>query len=191
MRQLFVYTEEESIKKVLDIILPKLLPEDVAFRVLPHQGKQDLESGLRKTVPTISRIPGVKILVTRDQDSADCKEVKSNLVQLMTSCNCEFGVRIICRELESWFLGDLPAVEAGYPRFKSSQYKGKAELRNVDSISSPNRFLRSILPEYADRENLPKLEVAETIAPHLNLSANTSYSFIQTCEMVKKLMPPN
>ncbi len=72
---LHVYAEELSMKYLLDALLPKVLPEDIKFRVYPHQGKQDLENGLRKTVKTYSKEEGNLLMVTQDKDSADCKKV--------------------------------------------------------------------------------------------------------------------
>ena len=39
--------EEESMKHFLDGILPKILPPDVGFITVPHEGKSDLQ----KSVP--------------------------------------------------------------------------------------------------------------------------------------------
>ncbi len=189
---LHVFTEEPSAKNVFEILLPKLLPENVFFRVYPHQGKQDLEKALAKTVPSISKMPGSKILITRDQDSGDCLEIKRNMDSVMTlNCSCDYYIRIVCRELEAWFLGDLHAVELAYTRFKSEQYQHKAEFRNVDQIVNPNEFLLKIIPEYSDRTTLPKLEVSETIAPFLDFDRNTSTSFNQTISAINKLIATN
>lgn len=38
--------EEASMKTVLDIILPKILPESVFFRTIAHSGKSDLEASI-------------------------------------------------------------------------------------------------------------------------------------------------
>lgn len=40
--------EEPSMKNVLDILLPKILPENVTFRVIPHSGKSDLQNSVPK-----------------------------------------------------------------------------------------------------------------------------------------------
>ena len=79
---LHVFTEEPSCKNVLDIVLPKILPENISFRIHAHQGKQDLEKALQYTLPKISRIPDSKILILRDQDNEDCKGVKNRLKEI-------------------------------------------------------------------------------------------------------------
>ncbi len=66
---LHVFTEEPSCKNVLGILLPKILPEEVEFRIYPHQGKQDLERALSTTLPAISRIPDSKIIILRDYNN--------------------------------------------------------------------------------------------------------------------------
>ena len=183
-----VFTEEPSAKNVFEILLPKILPEHVYFKIYPHQGKQDLDDALKKTIPSISRIPGSKILITRDQDAGDCKEIKNEINQhLENTVKCEYYIRIVCRELESWFLGDLPAIKLAYPRFKPEQYAGKANMRNVDKLMSPNKYLLKIIPELDGMNYLPKLEVSNNISPFLNLNSNTSLSFNQTLTAISKL----
>jgi hypothetical protein len=184
MTVLHIFTEEPSLKNVFDIILPKILPEHVLFRIYPHQGKQDLEKALTHTIPSISRIPGSRILITRDQDTADCKKVKSELIDIVKdNCYCEYS----CKELESWFIGDLKAIENAFPRFRASQYENKAKYRNVDDIPKPSADLLKLIPEYSNRKFLPKLEISEKIAEHMNPEKNKSKSFSQTIIAIKRL----
>jgi hypothetical protein len=186
---LHIFTEEPSAKYLFEAILPKLVSEDVTFRIYPHQGKQDLENALRKTIPTISKIPGSRILITRDQDSADCKDVKSSIIEIIGGhISCPYLVRIVCKELESWFLGDLHAVSSAYPRVNPDSLRGKAEFRNVDKITTPHRHLLKIIPEYLGRGSLPKLECSENISKHLNINENRSNSFNQTISGIRKLL---
>jgi hypothetical protein len=188
MTVLHVFTEEPSLKKVFDVILPKILQEQVLFRIYPHQGKQDLEKALRNTIPTISKIPGSKILITRDQDDADCKKVKSELNDIIKdNCHCDYSVRIVCRELESWFIGDLKAIESAFPRFRASQFEHKSRYRDVDNITKPSAELLKLIPEYSKRKFLPKLEISEKIAEYMNPESNKSKSFINTIAAIKKM----
>lgn len=192
MITLHVFTEEASAKSVFQVLLPKILPETVFFRIYQHQGKKDLEKALQKSLPSISRIPGSKILVTCDQDSSDCKDVKDNLASLVSeNCHCDYLIRIVCKELESWFLGDLEAVQMAYPRFKPEHHQNKAEFRNVDKIADPNKFLLRIIPEYVNRDSLPKLETSENISNHLDITRNKSRSFNTTISAIKRLTITN
>jgi len=189
MKWLHVYTEEPSAKIIFDTLLPKILPTDVFFSVYSHQGKQDLEKALRKTLPSISKIPGSRILITRDQDSGDCKDVKKKLDDIILgNCSCPYKIRIVCTELESWFLGDLAAIENAYPRFRAGVYSTKADLRNVDSIVTPNNYLLKAIPEYSGKETLPKLETAENISKFMSLEFNKSTSFNFTISAIYQLI---
>ena len=68
MKQLVFLLEEESMKALLEILLPQILPPEVCFLCIPHEGKQDLE----KSIPRKLRAwqtPGTSlinnVLITR------------------------------------------------------------------------------------------------------------------------------
>ena len=95
---------------------------------------------------------------------------------------------LVCKELESWILGDLSAIEKAFPRFKSELYAEKAQMKNVDKIKGkPSDFLLRIIPEFKDRKKLPKLEFSKKIAPFLDIDNNTSPSFNHTIHAIKQL----
>lgn len=191
---LHIFTEEPSIEKVFNIVLPKVLNlAEVCFKVYPHQGKNDLERALRTTVPAISKMPNSRILITRDQDLYNCTELKQNLNDIIKdNCKCPYLIRIVCRELEAWFLGDMNAVKQAYPRFEPSKYQNSSKFRDVDIVQSPNERLREIIPDYEKLDNLPKNEVAERIAPYLSLdnefTSNKSPSFQHTMRAIQRLV---
>ena len=188
MKCLHLFVEEPSIKEVLEVILPQVLPPSISFRIYPHQGKQDLERAIEKTIPSISKIPGARIIISRDQDSAICTDVKQKINNLANGkIICPFKIRIVCKELESWFLGDLQAVAMAYPRFNPDSILGKAEMRNVDDIVNPAQYLLKVVPEYKASEHLPKIENAKKIAPFLSITNNHSRSFFHMIEAVKYL----
>lgn len=189
MTTIYIFTEEPSIKIVFEVILKEILPTNVSYVIYSHQGKQDLEKALRTTLPTISKIPGAKILITRDQDNEDCKVLKNRLLNIVKgNCTCDFRIRIICRELEAWFLGDLAAISKAYPRFKAKSISEKTILRNVDTVSQPNKYLLKQIPEFSKRSSLPKLEVAEAISKNMIIEGNKSESFNQTMQAIKELV---
>lgn len=188
MISLHVFTEEPSIKVLLEALFPSMLGRTVNYRIYPHQGKQDLEKALRTTIPSISRIPGARIIVARDQDSADCKDLKMQIDKVLSAnCKCPYKIRIVCNELESWYLGDLIAVEKAYSRFRSETYRSKAEFRDVDSIIRPSDYLLKLLPDYNANKYLPKIEVAEKISKFLDIERNTSKSFYHFFHAAKTL----
>ncbi len=113
MRLVFLL-EEQSMKALLQGLLPRLLPEGTPFLLIAHEGKTDLE----KSVPIKLRAwqrPEDRFVIVRDQDSADCVEVKERLKKVCrTAGRPEALVRIACRELESWYLADLAALDRAY-----------------------------------------------------------------------------
>jgi hypothetical protein len=185
---LHVFTEEESAKKVFDIILPKLFP-GLDFRVYKHQGKQDLENALRKTLPVLCKSPYNRILITRDQNSSDCRLVKQCLKDLIKlNCISPVMIRIICRELESWFLGDLNALKLAFPRFSPEYYVNKRTFKKVDLLHNPDQHLLKIIPELKGKKFFPKVEMAEKLTPLLNIEQNNSISFTNTINGLRKLV---
>ena len=189
---LYILTEELSIKNVFDIILPKILPSDFGFRILVHQGKSDLENALTDKITSLSKITGAKILITIDQDNNDCKQLKNKIIGIIgENYACEYKIRIVCKELESWLLGDLLAIEKAFPRFKSASIAKKAQIRDVDKINKPSNFLLRIIPEYKDRKKIPKLEFSKKTAQFLDITNNKSTSFNNTIEAIKQLCNQN
>jgi hypothetical protein len=184
---LHVFTEEASFEKFARMFFIRLIP-DIDVRIYSHQGKQDLEKALRTAVPAISKMPDAKILITRDQDSDNCRTLKKRLLELVANrCFCACKIRIVCRELECWMLGDMEAIAKAYPRFKPEQYKHKADFREVDIIAdAPDRLLRMI-PELKQNRSLPKIAFASNVAPHMDTDANTSGSFKQFVAAVRQL----
>ncbi len=188
---LHIFAEEASFKHIADHLVPQLLPQDASFRVYPHQGKQDLEKALKTTVPVISRIPDSRILITRDQDDEDCEQIKMNLLKLIEGkCKCPYLIRIICNESECWYLGDLQAIKAAYPRFDPDKYAHTSDFRNVDDIRNAPEKILKIVPELGKREHLPKLEFSRRVSAHLNIARNTSTSFRHFVSAIRKLSSP-
>jgi len=184
---LHIFTEESSFKEFAHRLFSGWMP-DADVRIYPHQGKQDLERALRTTLPAISKKPGARILVTRDQDSDDCHRLKEELQALIVGqCSCAYKIRIVCRELECWMLGDLDAIAKAYPRFKPEQFQHKADFRKVDSIvDAPDRLLQMI-PDFKQNKSLSKIAFAKNVAPHMNMDVNTSVSFKHFIAAVRQL----
>ena len=102
MVQLVFMLEEPSAKVLLESLLPRILPNDVSFLCIPHEGKQDLE----KSLPVKLRhwnVPNTWFVVIRDKDQSDCLTLKNHLKKICEdSGRPETLVRIAVHELESW-----------------------------------------------------------------------------------------
>ncbi|MEZ4607316.1 MAG: hypothetical protein R2865_11095 [Deinococcales bacterium] len=105
--------EEVSAKEMLQGILPRIAPQ-IDPKYITFQGKQDLEKNLEKRLRGWQQQDLSSFLILRDKDSADCKSVKKRLSDIcQSSTKAQSIVRIACHELESFYLGDLHAVEQG------------------------------------------------------------------------------
>jgi hypothetical protein len=109
--------EEPSTKYLLDGLLPRLMPGWVAgqhFLCVPHEGKSDLDRSLPRKLAAW-RVPGDRFVVLRDNDAAVCEDVKARLTRLCAdSGRADTLVRLVCQELEGWYLGDLDALAQAF-----------------------------------------------------------------------------
>ncbi|RLB67914.1 MAG: hypothetical protein DRH04_07395 [Deltaproteobacteria bacterium] len=174
MITLVFFLEEFSAQSLLERLLPRLLPkEEFAFRFIPFEGKQDLEKQLVRKMRSW-RNPNSRFIVLRDQDANDCKAVKAHLVKLCRKAgHPEALVRIACHELESWYLGDLRAVEKALPVGRLKHYQGSRKFRDPDHLANPSMEL-----ERLTEGKYQKVAGSRAIAPHLDLGMhNRSRSF--------------
>ena len=173
--------EEPSMKEMLKVILPKIIPDEITYKCIPHDGKQDLEKSIPKKLKALKNVK--KFIIVRDKDSGDCIEIKQKLSQLCQQANRpDTLIRIPCHELEAWYLGDLAAVEQGLKMKKLAKLQNKQKYRSPDSISSPKQELKRIAPNYQP------ISGSKAIATHLNLSTNTSVSFNVFLEGIDKVI---
>lgn len=177
---LVILTEEPSMKTTLEHVLPKLgiLLENV--QIIAHQGKSDLELSIPRKLRGW-RDPRARFLILRDNDRGDCRARKQLLLEIVRGAGREDRslVRIVCQELEAWFLGDPAALEAaGY--LKRSQRPAFCN-RDPDSIDHPVHEMNKLRPGYG------KGIGASAIAPHLNLGQNRSASFNITIDAIRRL----
>lgn len=183
MRTLVFFLEEPSAKEMLEGILPRLLPEDVHAQYLTFQGKQDLEKNLVKKLRGWRR-PDSIFVVMRDQDAADCHTVKQKLTTLCRDAGREgVLIRVACRELESFYLGDLAAVEKGLDLKGLVKLYDKPRYRNPDEMVHPVDELTAITGN-----TYQKIAGSRAIAPHLDLNSNRSTSFNHLVSGLRRLL---
>jgi hypothetical protein len=141
MTKLVFLLEEVSAMELLNGILPKILPPEVSFQCVPFEGKSDLEKNIPRKIKGWLE-PGVRFVILRDQDSGDCAAAKERLKNLAAGAGRgDTLVRIACRELESWYLADLPAVEKALDIPNLSARQNKSKFRFPDKLESPSKEL--------------------------------------------------
>jgi hypothetical protein len=183
MINLVCLLEEPSAKEMLLAIFPRLLSDQVVPFVIPFDGKQDLEKQMVRKIRSWQR-PNSVFLVMRDQDAADCKAVKRRLSELCAEAGRPDAViRIACHELESFYFGDLKAVEAGLGVHGVVQQSAKAKYRNPDAIGNPSEELMKLTNGVYQ-----KIAGSRAIAPHLDFERNTSSSFKALIAGIRRLI---
>ena len=147
--QIVIFCEELSAKVFLDEFLPPLLPVGVSLRTIPHQGKTDLQRSLPKKLKAWLD-PEARFVILHDKDHNDCHKLKADLRLICTSARSDIKplIRIVCHELESWYLGDPIALQSAFPRFKPGSIQGKAKFRNVDAVANASEELTKLVPNY-------------------------------------------
>ncbi|MBF0097250.1 MAG: DUF4276 family protein [Magnetococcales bacterium] len=200
-----ILVEGQSDNTALSILMPKMVgsyKNPHTWRIHPHRGLGVLPSDLcgktnTNDVTLLHNLAAklraygrasaddtvVVVLVDLD-DRADCRQFKQQLMACLTTCDppprCLF--RIAIRELESWFLGDLAAIQSGYPSAGadpllcvSEVEGGWAELAHlilppeeVEGIKADKRSAR--LTDY-------KRDWAKRIAPFMEVESNRNLSF--------------
>lgn len=181
MKTIVFLLEEPSAQDALQSLLPAILPPDVSPEYLVFEGKQDLEKRLVRRIRGWLT-PDSVFVVLRDQDSGDCGVIKEKLTALCREAGKpETVVRIACRTLESWFVGDWDSVSAAFNQPKLANLKRKAIYQDPDRLGNPVIELRKVIPDYQKRDG------ARRISRHLDPARNRSHSFQVFIEAVRRL----
>jgi hypothetical protein len=170
--------EESSMENVLRVLLPQIMPPGYILNencfLRPHSGKSDLRKSIPRKIRAFSNPQNAaKIVILHDQDSSDCKQLKQELVQLCVQAgSAAFLIRIVCRELEAWYMGDPYAIEQAYPRFHASHYVHNRIFQNPDMHNAVEQITRYV-------PGFQKGEASRIIPPNMVVERNHSPSFHQ------------
>lgn len=167
--------EEPSMAEFLRHFVPRLFPnwnEGENFLCIPHEGKSDLEKSLPRKLRAWADKQD-RFVVIRDNDSADCVSIKHRLSALCAqNSKPDTLIRIACQELEAWYLGDLPAINAAFGARVDSQPNRK-RYQNPDRLSQPSTDMKKLVSSFQ------KLSGARLLAAKLVIESNQSESFNQ------------
>lgn len=181
-----ILVEEKSMEIALKELLPKILPEqyhidrDVFIR--PHQGKTHLKNSVPKKVKVFNNEQLKRaIIVLIDQDNNDCKKLKAEIRKFFENARMPYKIRIVCRELENWYLSDKEALKVHYPDFER---KIRSKSINYDNVVGSDYFVSGI-------KSFSKTKAAREIAPYMNIEKNKNQSFIHfrngLTELIKEI----
>ncbi len=184
MLNLVCLLEEPSAENMLKAMLPKVLPDNVRVKYIVFEGKQDLEKQAQKRIQHYN-VPNSLFLVMRDQDAGDCIAIKRILKEKADAAGKgdKTLIRIACHELESFFLGDLKAVEQGLKLSNLARLQNNRKYRTPDQLTNAAEELMKIT-----NKSYRKLAGSRNISPYLRLDgSNRSKSFNVLIEGLKFL----
>lgn len=167
--------EEPSMRNLLEGLLPRLFPgwiEHQHFLCITHQGKSDLDVSIPRKL-TAWRIPYDRFVIVRDNDNADCMSLKSKFLDMCAANGrSDTLVRLVCQELEGWYLGDLPALASAFNNPKLNTPKNVKRFSVPDEWQKPSIEVARLIPEFQ------KGSGARLMGCHLNIeNINKSKSF--------------
>ncbi|ASK99451.1 DUF4276 family protein [Xanthomonas citri] len=184
MRELVFLLEEPSARAMLESLLPRLLSEDIQYRLIAFEGKQDLEKQLERRIRGYQN-PLARFIILRDLDShPDCRAVKQNLLEICRlSGKIQFClVRIACTELETFYLGDLAAVGMALQMSRLVSHQNNRKFRSPDAIGNPSKELKVITGN-----RYQKVAGSREIGKYLQLDNTRSASFHNLVTGVKRI----
>ncbi len=178
MKQVVFFLEEPSAEAMLQGLLPRLLSPEFIEQVqyIIFQGKSDLEKRVERHLRAWQQ--PAYFIVLRDQDNGDCGQIKTKLqAKCIAAGKPQTLIRIACHELESWYLGDLKAVEAGLDLSNIAKSQNKKKYRFPDNLSNAAQELSQLT-----KGKYQKVSGSRAIGPHLRVSGNRSRGFSVFCE---------
>ena len=194
------FTEDQSSKEAMNILIPKLLGDEITFRVHPYKGLGRIPKNLRPNTDAnkrilLDRLPELlrgygrtpdsgTVVIICDLDGKDRQQFSAELNSVLDSCDPKPDA-IFClaiEEFEAWYLGDLNAIKKAYPQIKSSilnEYEndsicGTWELL-ADAIYRGGR--KALLKKGGQAVGEQKSMWAKTISPFMDVDGNHSPSF--------------
>ena len=209
-----ILVEDQSGKKVLDILIPKIISNQHKFKIRPYQGVghipknltnptnantnlllNQLPMQLRAYGKNYANDPTKVVIVVCDLDNNCLKTFRQELFRVLNSCNPKPETRfcIAIEEGEAWLLGDIPAIKAAYPRAKDNilhSYQndsicGTWELL-ADAIFAGGSNALGKKPWYVIGKE--KSIWAQKIAPEMDINKNASPSFCYFRDRIRALI---
>jgi len=165
--------EEPSMMAFLRELLPRLIPgwrEGEHFLLVPHEGKSDLDKSIPRKLKAW-REPGVRFVIVRDNDGADCTALKARLLGLCQNTSHPVLVRLVCQELEAWYLAQPHALADAYPSREKAIIRLASRHADPDALEKPSRELHRVIPEFQ------KQDAARRLGQRLDSNDTRSPSF--------------
>ena len=212
-----ILVEDQSGKKALDVLIPKIIGAQGTFKVRGYKGIGRIPKDLRPKTQANRRIlldqlprllrgygqtffnypanyPAV-LFVVCDLDDKCLKVFLQELLAVLHACNPRPDTRfcIAIEEGEAWLLGDIPAIKSAYPQARDAVLNGYVN----DSICGTWEVLADAVFPGGSRAlagmgwqavGKEKSVWAMKIAPLMDVENNTSPSFRYFREKLRALI---
>jgi hypothetical protein len=180
------FVEEDSMKAFLENFLSRLGISTTAYNISVFEGKNQLKKNL---TPKMNqwRLPNTQFFVLMDNDNKpNCKDVKLALFKQCEEANRpDTIIRLVCQELEAWYLGDLTTVSNYYNQPIKLPTLKQITQQNIkpDSVDKPSELLKQQFL------NFKKGDLARYMGKHITLEGNSSVSFGYFVQSLKTVFP--
>lgn len=201
-----ILVEDQSGKKALDILVPKIIGNRHTAEVHSYRGLGRIPRNLKSSTDaskrflldqlpkllrgygrTFANYPAsypATVIVVCDLDDKCLKTFRNELFAILNACNPKPETRfcIAIEEGEAWLLGDIPAIKKAYPQAKD----GVLNHYQNDSICGTWELLAdavfvggstALKNQGWQATGKEKSAWAEKIAPQMNVNNNASPSF--------------
>ena len=201
-----ILVEDQSGKRALDILVPKIVGPNHTFQIHSYKGighipknlKSEKEASKRillaelprilrgygKTFASYPKNYSAAVILVCDLDNKCLKKFRQELFNILNNCTPQPQTRfcIAIEEGEAWFLGDIPAIKAAYPRAKDTVLKAYVNdsicgtwERLADAVYAGGATALSARGWQA--VGAEKSQWAEKISPYMDVTNNISPSF--------------
>ena len=211
-----ILVEDQSGKKALDFLIPKVIGDGHTFTIHPYKGIGRIPKNLNRKEDSAKRILleqltkllrgfGKKhstypynykaaVIVVCDLDDKCLKKFRQELLAVLDACHPKPVTRfcIAIEEGEAWFLGDLQSVRTAYPKAKSNVLSAYVQ----DSICGTwEKLADAIYPggsnhlrqQHWTTIGAEKSKWAEAITPKMDVENNQSVSFCYFRDKLREL----
>lgn len=215
-----ILVEDQSGKKALEILIPKIIGNEHSFKVHSYKGIGRIPQNLRgksdaskrillDQLPRLLRGYGnafakyppnylTAVIVVCDLDDRCLKAFRAELLSILNECNPRPDAHfcIAVEEGEAWFLGDVTAVKTAYPKAKDSilsAYQNDSICGTWECLADavfPGGSL-TLRAKGWQAIGAEKSSWSERITPHMNSEMNASPSFGYFVSKLRELAGSN
>lgn len=203
-----ILVEDQSGKKMLECLVPKIIGNtgEHTYAIHPYKGighipksmkdtKQasnrillenlpKLLKGFGKTFAAYGKNYQAAVILVCDLDDKSLVNFQQELQAILAACDPKPETRfcIAIEEGEAWFLGDIPAIKAAYPKAIDHvliSYKNDAICGTWEKLADAvyPGGAKALSAQGWRAVGAEKSNWAEKITPHMNVDNNASPSF--------------